>query len=27
MHLNGPGMNLFSYMITDEVSRILGLPR
>ena len=27
MHLNGPGMDRFSLMITQEVSRILGPPR
>ncbi|MCU1336473.1 MAG: hypothetical protein JWO19_2054 [Bryobacterales bacterium] len=27
MHLNGPGMNRFSLMITEEVRRILGPPR
>jgi hypothetical protein len=27
LHLNGPGMDLFSLMITREVSRILGPPR
>jgi hypothetical protein len=27
LHLNGPGMDRFSLMITEEVSRILGPPR
>jgi hypothetical protein len=27
LHLNGPGMDRFSLMITEEVSRILGKPR
>jgi hypothetical protein len=27
LHLNGPGMDLFSIMLTQEVSRILGPPR
>jgi hypothetical protein len=27
LHLNGPGMDRFSLMITQEVSRILGPPR
>ncbi|HEV8413485.1 MAG TPA: hypothetical protein VGQ49_07810 [Bryobacteraceae bacterium] len=27
MHLNGPGMDRFSLMLTQEVSRILGHPR
>ena len=27
LHLNGPGMEQFSVMITQEVSRILGPPR
>jgi hypothetical protein len=27
LHLNGPGMNRFSLMITEEVRRILGPPR
>jgi hypothetical protein len=27
MHLNGPGMDRFSLMLTQEVSRILGSPR
>ena len=27
MHLNGPGMDQFSVMIAQEVSRILGPPR
>jgi len=27
LHLNGPGMNRFSLMLTEEVSRILGPPR
>ena len=27
LHLNGPGMDRFSLMLTDEVSRILGPPR
>jgi hypothetical protein len=27
LHLNGPGMNRFSVMLTEEVSRILGPPR
>ena len=27
LHLNGPGMDLFSVMIAQEVSRILGPPR
>jgi len=27
LHLNGPGMDRFSVMLTYEVSRILGPPR
>ena len=27
LHLNGPGMDRFSLMLTQEVSRILGPPR